>query len=570
MSWQRALSLARTITPHLPLLRGLGLLSLILLPVKSAKCQQAIQPPALASPVSSADASCAKCHEKIFRSYLATPMANASGLAVDGAIPGGFTDKDSGVAYRIFVKDDAVSLAYDRPGERELHGQQKVEYFLGSGSHARSYLYSINGYWFESPAVYYAEKSGYDMRPSFEHEKEMPFNLPLNAGCIRCHSSGALKEDPGTLNHYAGQPFQNVGITCESCHGDTAQHLQSGGKAQPVNLAKLDSDRRDSVCLDCHLEGDSNIDHHGRSVMNFKPGDRITDFVSYFVRAGAGAANRGVSQVEALNLSMCKRASGDRMSCTTCHDPHFSPPAAERAGYFRGKCLGCHTDSKYSTEHFISTPDCTSCHMPRKEAQDLAHSEWTDHRILRHSDAVAPAADAGGGPSLIPVPGVRQDSNDRDLALAYYNMVANGDSAFAERAWPLLQAAEKADPRDSDVLVALGFLAQVQGDRSDASQFYEMTLKQDPSSYTAAMNLAVLMARAGQLEAATGIWQKTFARNEDITELGMNLAAADCLLGDRQAALQVLQRVLVYSPDHHAAHQELSAVESGQQPCRAK
>jgi predicted CXXCH cytochrome family protein len=549
--------------------RFFALFAWIFLPLSFARCQQAAKPAQAATPVRVADAACAKCHQQIYESYLATPMANASGLAASGAIPGGFTDKASGIEYGVSVEDGSAWLAYERPGVSELRGKQRLQYFLGSGAHARTYLYAINGHWFESPAVYYAEKHGYDIRPSFRGDSEMPFNLPMNEGCLRCHVSGTRQEDPGTLNHYSRAPFLHVGIACEACHGDATQHMASGGKIPLVDLSKLDGERRDAVCLNCHLEGDSNIEHRGRSLLNFQPGEKIVDYASYYVRAGAGATNRGVSQVEALDLSMCKRMSGDRMTCTTCHDPHYTPAAAERVSYFRQKCLGCHSERKYAKSHYSGTPDCASCHMPQKEAPDLAHSEWTDHRILRRPEAAAPSNSANQ-PELVPVPGIREAPNARDLALAYYTMVENGNTAFADRAWMLLQNAEKADPRDTDVLIALGFLAEVRNDRDQASEYYEMTLQQDPNRYTAAMNLAVLLARAGKLRAAADLWQTTFARNEDITELGMHVATARCMLGDKTAAEGALRQVLIYSPDHQAAREELNAIESGERACPAR
>src|ERR1700722_9215509 len=36
-----------------------------------------------ATPVREADAACSECHAAIFRNYISTPMANASGLAVE-------------------------------------------------------------------------------------------------------------------------------------------------------------------------------------------------------------------------------------------------------------------------------------------------------------------------------------------------------------------------------------------------------------------------------------------------------------------------------------------------------
>lgn len=552
-----------------PALCLLAVATLIGIPWNLAWCQQTPAKPSAPTPVGIADAVCAKCHQQIYASYIDTPMANASGLAVNGTIPGGFTDEISGVQFNVFKKDGATWLSYDRPGT-SLEGQQELAYFLGSGAHARTYLYSRNGYWFESPAVYYSEKNGYSMRPSFHQDKEMPFNLPVDSGCLRCHVSAAAKQDAGTQNHYSGAPFLHGGITCESCHGDTAKHVASGGKVPVVKLAALDPDRHDSVCLNCHLEGDSNIQHRGISVADFKPGDKITNFVSYYVRAGAGATNRGVSQVEALNLSMCKRISGDRMTCTTCHDPHYTPPAGKRAAFFRTKCLACHNEPKFATAHYSNNPDCTSCHMPQKQAPDLAHSEWTDHRILAQPQRAAPDASSHEAPTLIPVPGVHQTPNNRDLALAYYDMVGNGHGEFANQAWTRLQKTFQTDPEDPEVLVAIGYLAEANGDRAQALRYYQSTVKYNPGNYTAAMNLAVLVARSGDLKSAAELWQTTFARNEDITALGMNLAAARCMLGDKAAAEEVLRRVLVYSPDHQAARDELGAIASGQQPCPAQ
>lgn len=529
--------------------------------------QTAIPPQPKVTSVREFDAPCAKCHSQIYQRYMGTPMANASGLAMDGMTPGTYLDKASGVTYRVFERDGAAWLHYDRPGDTNLHGEQELDYFMGSGNHARTYLYSINGYWFETPIAYYKEKAGYDMRPSFQGEKEMPFNLPQNAECMRCHMNAAQVEDPGTRNHYKGLPFLHGGIACEDCHGDTSAHVSHGGAGPILNLAKLDSERQVAVCLLCHLEGDVSVEHRGRSIMNYKPGDRISEYISYFVRSGAGATNRGVSQVEELYLSTCKRMSGAKMSCTTCHDPHYTPAAQERTTFYRAKCLTCHADAKYATTHFNSTPDCTSCHMPKREAPDLAHSAWTDHRILARPDEAAPSQAQGGASELISVPGVASQATPRDVALAYYQLVAGGDLSVAERARGLLENVVKSDPGDSDVVADLGFLAYLRGDRQSASSFYESALSFDPNNFNVAIDLGVLLARSGNLQRAADLWSSTFESNEDITELGMNVATAQCRLGETTTAEDALKRVLVYSPDHSAARQELNAIDSGRQTC---
>lgn len=522
-----------------------------------------------ATSVREMDARCANCHREIYQRYMATPMRNASGLAEEGFIPGSYSNAASGITYQIVQQQGTVWLLYDRPGDKNLNGRQKLDYFMGSGNHARTYLYSINGYWFETPIAYYSEKGAYDMRPSFQTEKEMPFNLPQNFGCIRCHMDGAQMEDPGTRNHYTGLPFLHGGIACEDCHGDSSAHVASGGRQAMLRVGGLQSDRQVAICVLCHLEGDVSVPHRGRSLVNYKPGDNISDYVSYFVRTGAEASNRGVSQVEGLYLSECKQMSGSKMSCMTCHDPHSSPTSQEKAVFYRTKCLGCHSESKYSTVHYSSNPDCTSCHMPKREAPDLAHSAWTDHRILARPDAPRPGLSGSSNSSeLTPVPGVASTATARDTALAYYYLAADvGDNSAAGKAWSLLSDVAKTDPDDPDVLAALGFLSHVRGDRQSAATWYRSALSLDPNNFTVGIDLGVVLARTGQPQLAVGLWSDIFEKNEDITELGMNIAQLQCNLGKREVAEDVLRRVLIYSPDHGAARAELQQMQSGTRTC---
>ena len=71
--------------------------------------------------------------------------------------------------------------------------------------------------------------------------------------------------------------------------------------------------------------------------LNYHPGESISTYMAYYVRSGANLTARGVSEVEQLSRSACKRASGDGMSCTSCHDPHYTPDAQHRACIFPGK-----------------------------------------------------------------------------------------------------------------------------------------------------------------------------------------------------------------------------------------
>ncbi len=521
--------------------------------------------------VQQADAVCAKCHQDIFGRYVRTPMANASGIATDHAIPGSVDHRQSGVFYSISLDGDRPCLTYKSSIGETLSGKRQLDYFLGSGHLGVTYMYTLNGYLLESPVAYYSALKAYDMKPGLENTPTVAPALPMSSECMRCHMSGVQSADRGTINHYSGPPFQHGGITCESCHGDAQSHVLHPSKASIINPARLDAERRDSICISCHLEGDTSVERRNRSLADYKPGDRIEDYVSYFVYRGADLSNRGVSEVEELSTSKCKLASGDRMSCMTCHDPHSGPPPEERASFYRAKCLGCHTQETFAAKHYPGTPDCTQCHMPAGQAQNIPHVAWTDHRIRRVRNQVELTALTT--PSLQPVelvPLLGDDASPRDRALAYYNLVVDGKLRDVQEPQRALLALKGSDAEDPAVLAALGYLSQLSGDQSAAINYYREALKREPHDLFSSNNLGTLLAASGQLQSAKSLWEDAFQLNEDIESLGLNLALADCKLGDKEKTQEVLRRVLLYSPGSIAAQRKLKAIESGQELCSSK
>jgi len=520
-----------------------------------------------ATPVRDADAVCSQCHRTIFETYLKTPMANASGLAGERLTPGSFRHAPSGVIYTV-SNQAHPTLNYTLPTAPPIKIKERLYYFLGSGHLGLTYLYSKNGYLLESPIAYYANLKGYAMKPGFQRSRELPAALTLNPSCLRCHMSSVNKQVEGTDNLYRGLPFEYVGITCESCHGDSREHVASGGRTAVVNPVKLSPAKRDSICSLCHLEGDTSVERRDRSVLDFKPGADLTDFMSYFVYAGENTTQRAVSEIEQFQSSRCRIASGPGMSCMTCHNPHASPTAEERTNFYRAKCLTCHAQDKYVAEHYVATRDCTSCHMPKTGAQNIPHVAWTDHRIRQHPGQPDLETVPARTPELIPI--LASTSKSRDLALAYYNLVVvKGLTTERSRAWQMLSVAEKSDPEDPAVLRALGIIAQLNQDDAHAKTYYQDVLKKDPENLTAATNLGTLLARAGDLQAAADSWQRAFRQNADIPALGQNLAKAQCMLGSKEAAEDTLRTVLVYSPGMGEVRHTLTALEDGSRSCPA-
>jgi tetratricopeptide (TPR) repeat protein len=474
-------------------------------------------------------------------------MANASGVASEKLHSATFVHSPSSTEYRIDERNNQAMLSFRSLNAPGIKGDFPLEYFLGSGHLGTTYLYSIGNFLFESPVAWYGNSKSYDMKPGLATMDHMPPPLPMQSSCLRCHMSAVQASDTGTINRYQGLAFLHTGITCEACHGDSQEHVLSRGKANVVNPTKLDANRRDSICISCHLEGDVSVERAGRSALNYRPGESIFDYLSYYVQAGAGLTARGVSEVEQLNRSTCKRISGDRMSCTSCHDPHYTPDVEHRTAFFRSKCLACHSEPGFASKHHPENQDCTSCHMGRTGAANIPHVAWTDHRILRLLKEPANEQTSGEGDKLVPL--FPAESSGRDSALAYYQLLLEGNRSFEATAWSQLSSQGEAIANDKEALNALGNLAAERRDYKVAEQAFRRVLELDSDNSTALSNLGILLAKQGKPKDAIPFLKSAFDRNLDIPAFAMNLARVECITGDAPAAETTLTEALVYSPD---------------------
>ncbi len=515
---------------------------------------------------------CANCHKEIYDHYKTTPMANASGPATEGLIPGDFTHQASGVHYRVYqevdqaTKQTDVWLEYSRENagpNRELNGRVKLDYFIGSGRRGRTYLFNKDGYWFEAPINWYGKKQLWDMAPNYLTATQMPMTLAVDPGCLHCHTTNAAHSLDDARNHYAGVPFAENGIACTACHGDAKAHVDSGGKTKLVDIDAMEAVRRDSVCLSCHLEGQTAVVKAGKELVDFKPGDDLFDYALYFVRSSvAGSGGRATSQWEALLKSECKRKSGDKLTCTTCHDPHSTPKPEEKVEFFRGKCLQCHAEM--AKTHHAENLDCAGCHMARATSTDIAHEQVTDHYIVKRP-ATGPVPQKLGA-ELTAVGGFA--ASDRDLGIAYAQMSRPGDSESPMRAAILLKKAEDETHGavgDLELHDQLGFLYQANGDAMNAATEYKMALSANPYDALAAGNLAYIEAHEKHLPEAIKLWSEVVAHHPSKTKAAMNLAIVECQVGKRAEVLGTLTRLLSTDPDNSWARGfEAQIVRDGQ------
>ena len=522
----------------------------------------------VATPRANPDEVCASCHKEIYEKYERTAMARASGTAMEGLLQGDFFHAASGIRYKVFSREGRAWMSFDRDdapeasnGRSVLDGEKELLYFIGSGHRGRTYLYEEEGEWFEIPINFYGKKQLWDMAPNYGATKTMPAALPVDSNCLHCHASAVQMALPEARNRYAGPPFMQGGIGCAACHGDASKHLEAQGRGPIVNPAKLAVAARDSVCLQCHLEGNVAVYRAGKSLAEFRVGDDLADYVVYSVKANEKTGgSRAVSQYEALLRSACKLASGDKLTCTTCHDPHSSPGPEERVEYFRSRCLTCHTGAKMATAHHPEQKDCAVCHMPTREAADISHEQATDHNIQRRPHSATSTArflNATEEDDLVPVGKV--PFGDREMGLAYAQLAENGNPKDAEKALRLLLKAEKNGASDAELHTKLGFIEQMSGDKSDARKEYADSLKEDPYDATALGNLAVLDAVSGHTADAVDLLRRAVEADPSQITAGLNLAFIECRVGNKKRAIEILTGLARFDPDDPALRGFLSS-----------
>jgi hypothetical protein len=424
-------------------------------------------------------------------------------------------------------------MSFNRP-QAGVDGARDLKWFIGSGNVGRSFAFAVDGFLFQAPVSYYSSTARWDLSPGYAGKHNIELAKPIEEPCLYCHASRA-QPVANTQNRYLDPPFLESGVGCERCHGPGQRHLKT--HRDIVNPAKLDAARRDSICQQCHLTGAARVPRPGRAVGTFRPGDLLSDHLTVFVWEPASGERAATDHSEQLARSRCKLASGERMWCGSCHDPHSRPAAADRIASYRRSCVACHARKGCVLDvnaRAAVGDDCASCHMPKGRSREGEHVVYTDHTILRRPGAHSETRGDRKLRSFWPAPAAQ-----RDLAIAY--------ASFGDGALPLLEKLQPSD--DAAVLVQIGQFYDALGKQQPAEAIYERVLRLEPSNAAAAANLAIYRARKGRSAEAIALWQDVFSRNPALASAGINLAVAQLDAGDREGAGRTLQRLLQFHPD---------------------
>lgn len=369
---------------------------------------------------------CMLCHQDKHSTFVNTGMGKSFEHANKNKSAANFQhaliyDKFSDFYYKAFWVGDSMKIMEFRLDKKDTVYKriETVNYIIGSGQHTNSHMQSVNGYFNQMPMTYYTQLGKWDLPPGFEDGHNSRFSRKIGLECMSCHNSYPDFVE-GSENKYNSVP---EGITCERCHGPGSIHVEQrkdGSKIDTskfidysiVNPSKLSIDAQFDICQRCHLQGNA-IVKEGKSFFDFKPGMKLSDYISVFLPKYKNADDEFImaSHADRLKQSACfikskEKAENDKhilqnlkpyknaMTCVTCHNPHVSVKETNKNVY-NDACNNCHsstgktllTCSDPKTKQEIKNKkqgiNCVGCHMPRSGSIDIPHVTVHDHYIRK-------------------------------------------------------------------------------------------------------------------------------------------------------------------------------------------
>ena len=476
---------------------------------------------------------CATCHAKETAAFLKSPMGNS--LALPTPLGAGEI-KRPGLEIAIRERDGRMIHSLSQSG---FTAEYPVAYQIGAGKVGYTYMVRIGDYLYESPASWYRQH-GWDASPGYNRLPNPDFDRLIDSACLFCHA-GNSKFLGSDQRRFSGVALKPIG--CDRCHGPGEEHARQPSAKNIVNPAKLSPRARNSICEQCHLEGETRLLNPGKSWPDFHPGEELERTAVTYLLTQDNQEVKAVEQAEQLALSKCVRASGGKLWCATCHNPHGQP--ADRVSQMREICKSCH--ATLSKANHAAVKECTSCHMPRLTPNDIPHTASTDHRILRRP-APLPQASSGAGISAWQDPPAQFRA--RDLAVASLSIGGtNGLQALHDIGADLLEALPETEKEKDPAVVSSLISIRLQRQELDqARELARRATELEPDSAFASLNLSLALQNSGDEQGAERQLLHTIDLDPSLQPAWMNLVLLYQQQGREADRAALVNRYLKWNP----------------------
>ena len=565
---------------------------------------------------------CRSCHSDIYNSFIQTGMGKSFGAATRSKSAASFNhqplyDAQLDFYYLPFWKGDSMYISEFRlQGKDTIYKRvERVDYIIGSGQHTNSHLTQVNGYVYQLPMTWYAQKGKWDLPPGFENGSNVRFSRGIEMECMSCHNA-MPKVEEGSVNKFVSIPD---GIDCERCHGPGALHVQEKLKGIIVDTAtqidytivnpkKLPWERQIDVCQRCHLQGNAVL-KEGKKFSDFKPGMVLSDYMEVYMPKYKGREDEFImaSHAQRLQMSKCfigstqqKKATTSKdkkafetleLTCITCHNPHVSVKVTGKQ-IFNNACLKCHNNNACTEEKSVlsaSNNDCVTCHMPGSGSIDIPHVSVHDHKIAipvkkkelenikvfeglycvnkPQTDALFRAA-----AYLNYYEKFEGEKSALDSATHYLQKLDKGKSfalnihhLYLKEDWrgmvALVQTEKKEnlEKQEAWTLYRIGQAYQNIGDLGQALSFMSNACRLAKGNLEFKNRLGVLYVQRAELDKAKEVLEESIKLNPKQVDPWINLGFTYMQQGNAPLAFNYYQKALALDPDHPQALFNLAA-----------
>jgi tetratricopeptide repeat protein len=483
---------------------------------------------------------CGDCHSEIYRQYMRTGMGRSMSSVSSVApallqklhVPALYSNQRLDRRYDLIARDGKLyesEYALDGSGRTIFREEHQLEWIVGSGANGIGAIVRRGDHLFEAPLTLYTSTKTWEMSPGYE-STDVGFSRPILTACLSCHS-GRSNPIPGSDGRYENNVFSEIPIGCENCHGPGAAHINAAtsgalGKGRSfaiVNPARLTPNLANNICMRCHEIGDERILKPGKEYKDIRPGEPLDNTLSIFMTPPTREAPPDKDHLQhyyAMTLSKCYRASGGRLSCITCHDPHVEPAEEEAPAFFNKRCIRCHADQscKLATEarQDSSPPDnCIGCHMPKRDIGFIAHSSLTNHRIIAQANEPFPEStfsqSTAALPDLVhlnPAPGEQDAAPPLLTLLQTYGDLAGHIPEYGPSYYRVLDQLQQTEPNVALVQAALGRRCLQVGDLQEAIEHLKQSLAIGSTQSMVYSDLSEALDKTGQRERGLAMLQK--------------------------------------------------------------